>query len=289
MFGYITIDKMELKFKEYYRYRGYYCGLCKTLKRNYGEISRFTLNYDMTFLVLLLTSLYEPVSTIGNERCYVHPTKKQMIISNEIMDYVAAINVILAYHKLMDDWKDEKSIKSLSGMGLLKRQYNKAKSDYEVLDQLIQSRLEELHKLEKKEEDNIDLVSNIFASIMSKIFVYKEDIWQPYLEKIGFAFGKLVYLLDAVDDLEEDQKKERYNPLKYNNHISKDELYDLLLFELSIVDEEMDKLPLIMDKSIIDNIFYSGIMKRINACLKREQMAVNEEELNDYVESKTLI
>lgn len=288
MFGYITIDKMELKFKEYYRYRGYYCGLCKTLKRNYGEISRFTLNYDMTFLALLLTSLYEPLSKVENQRCYVHPTKKQMIISNEVMDYVAAINVILAYHKLMDDWNDEKSIKSLSGMGLLKRQYNKAKAAYGELDQFIEIKLKELHKLETEEEDNIDQVSNIFATIMAKVFVYKEDIWQPYLEKIGFAFGKLVYLLDAIDDLDEDQKKGRYNPLKFNKQISIDELYDLLLFELSIVDEEMDKLPLVMDKSIIDNIFYSGIMKRINSCLKREQMLNYDEVSNDYLETESI-
>ncbi|MDF2615785.1 MAG: hypothetical protein K0Q47_440, partial [Sedimentibacter sp.] len=60
MFGYVTINKMELKFKEYYSYRGYYCGLCKSLKTEYSNLSRFTLNYDMTFLILLLSSLYEP-------------------------------------------------------------------------------------------------------------------------------------------------------------------------------------------------------------------------------------
>jgi len=75
MFGYVTIDKMELKFKEYYSYKGYYCGLCKCLKTKYSNKSRLTLNYDMTFLILLLSSLYEPENIICSERCVVHPSK----------------------------------------------------------------------------------------------------------------------------------------------------------------------------------------------------------------------
>jgi Family of unknown function (DUF5685) len=59
MFGYVTIDKPELKIKEYNRYHAYYCGLCHTLKERHGWIGQMTLTYDMTFLVLLLTSLYE--------------------------------------------------------------------------------------------------------------------------------------------------------------------------------------------------------------------------------------
>ena len=60
MFGYITVDKPEMKVKDFYRYKAYYCGLCKSLQENYGLKGRVTLSYDVTFLVLVLTSLYEP-------------------------------------------------------------------------------------------------------------------------------------------------------------------------------------------------------------------------------------
>ena len=51
MFGYVKINKMDLTFREYEHYRGYYCGLCKYLKDNHGEISRLSLNYDITLLI----------------------------------------------------------------------------------------------------------------------------------------------------------------------------------------------------------------------------------------------
>ena len=66
MFGYLTINKNDLKVKEYEEYQSYYCGLCKVLKERYGHIGQMTLTYDMTFLVILLTGLYEkePIENI---------------------------------------------------------------------------------------------------------------------------------------------------------------------------------------------------------------------------------
>ena len=58
MFGYISINKAEMKFKDYDVYHSYYCGLCKVLKECYGRIGQVTLSFDMTFLVILLTGLY---------------------------------------------------------------------------------------------------------------------------------------------------------------------------------------------------------------------------------------
>ena len=54
MFGYVMANRPELKIREYDRYRAYYCGLCRALKKEYGLLGRLTLNYDMTFLVMLL-------------------------------------------------------------------------------------------------------------------------------------------------------------------------------------------------------------------------------------------
>ena len=54
MFGYIVVNKPEMKFREFDVYQSYYCGLCKSLKDNYGKRGQMTLSYDMTFLALLL-------------------------------------------------------------------------------------------------------------------------------------------------------------------------------------------------------------------------------------------
>lgn len=276
MFGYIMIDKPELKVKEYYRYRAYYCGLCKALKKHYGEVSRLTLNYDMTFLSLLLTSLYEPETEYKPQRCLLHPTQKRYMISNDVLKYTAAVNVILAYYKFIDDWNDDRSIVGLTGMAGLKRAYKKAQNDYKELDQSIGENLKALNKLELEKSPDIDAVSNLFADTMADIFGHRKDAWQQSLRKIGFSFGKYIYLLDALDDLEEDEKKDRYNPLRFTNLEITDSIKEVLYFELGIIQEEMDKLPLLMDKGILDNILYGGIAKRLRSRLDGKDI-MNEE------------
>ena len=76
MFGYVTVYKPELKIKDYTKYRAYYCGLCRVLMEDYGITGQLTLSYDMTFLVILLTSLYENDTNFMLKRCKVHPVKK---------------------------------------------------------------------------------------------------------------------------------------------------------------------------------------------------------------------
>ena len=114
MFGYVVAQKSELKMREYYKYKAYYCGLCKVLREKYGLAGQMTLTYDMTFLIVLLTSLYEKDNRQEEFRCVVHPLKKQKMLVNEITEYAADMNIILTYYKLLDDWQDEKSKKSLA-------------------------------------------------------------------------------------------------------------------------------------------------------------------------------
>ena len=73
MFGYVIVNKGDLTFREFDVYHSYYCGLCRVLKENYGLTGQMSLNYDMTFLVLLLTSLYEPETTYDMKKCIAHP------------------------------------------------------------------------------------------------------------------------------------------------------------------------------------------------------------------------
>ena len=121
MFGYVVINKPELKFKEFDVYKGYYCGLCHCLKERYGITGQVTLTYDMTFLSLLLTSLYEAPVTEEHHRCISHPQGKHLMISSSYTDYVADMNVVLAYFKARDDWHDDKNIIKLAFSSILKR------------------------------------------------------------------------------------------------------------------------------------------------------------------------
>lgn len=277
MFGYVTIDKMELKFKEYYSYKGYYCGLCMSLKNKYNNFSRLTLNYDMTFLILLLSSLYEPENNIYNSRCIVHPTKKQLIIQNEITEYAAGINIILSYYNLKDNWDDEKDVKSLVIARMLKRNFKKASQELVLKSEKIQERLLNISMFEKQNTDDIDEVSNEFGHLMEEIILYKTDVWENTLRKIGFFLGKYIYLLDAYEDIEKDKKNNSYNPFN-NLKVENIDKYakEILMLNLSFLSEEVEKLPLVQDKEIIENIIYSGILMKIKNTSADEKGELDE-------------
>lgn len=272
MFGYVKVNKMDLTYREYEHYRGYYCGLCKCLKDNHGEISRLSLNYDITFLVLVLTSVYKPKSKVIEEGCITNPFKKKKKIINEITEYAASMNVLLAYYKLEDNLKDDKGLKDIISYNLYKNKLKRAYEKYPKKAEIIKEQLDILYNLEMQKNTNIDLVSNTFGNLMSEIFAYKEDEYESELRRIGFNIGKYIYLLDAYEDLDKDYKKGRYNP--FIDYIDqKEELKQrvdkLISLCLGMLSNSIDRLNLKMNTGIIENIVYSGVYLRYQNILNK--------------------
>ena len=272
MFGYVRINKMDLTFREYENYKGYYCGLCKYLKENHGEISRLGLNYDITFLIVILTAIYKPKPSIFQERCVVSPFKKKKKIINEITEYAASMNVLLTYYKLEDNLLDDKGIKDIFAYNLYKNKLNLAHNKYPQKSKIIKEQMNLLNKLEQEKEYNIDKVSNTFGEIMGEIFAYKTDKYEEDLRKIGFNIGKYIYILDAYEDLEEDYKKGRYNTfIEYINN--KEELKQrvdrLVSMSLGLLSSSINNLNIQVNRGIIENIVYSGVYLRYKNILNK--------------------
>ena len=272
MFGYVRINKMDLTFREFDYYKGYYCGLCKYLKENHGEVSRLSLNYDITFLILILTALYKLDSDITYERCIANPLKKKMRIVNEITEYAASMNILLSYYKLEDNLYDDNGIKDKLAYELYKGKLKKAYEKYPQKAEDIKQQLGNLRELEKQESKSIDKVSNTFGNLMGEIFVYKKDEYEQNLRNIGFNLGKYIYILDAYEDLEEDNKKGRYNP--FMDYIDKKEelknkVDRLISMSLGMATKNIEQLNLEFNKSIIDNIIYSGVYLRYKSILEK--------------------
>lgn len=272
MFGYVRINKMDLTFREFDYYKGYYCGLCKYLKENHGEVSRLSLNYDITFLIVILTALYKLDSDITYERCIANPLKKKMRIVNEITEYAASMNILLSYYKLEDNLYDDNGIKDKLAYELYKGKLKKAYEKYPQKAEYIKQQLGNLRELEKQESKSIDKVSNTFGNLMEEIFVYKKDEYEQNLRNIGFNLGKYIYILDAYEDLEEDNKKGRYNP--FIDYIDKKEelknkVDRLISMSLGMATKNIEQLNLEFNKSIIDNIIYSGVYLRYKSILEK--------------------
>lgn len=170
MFGYVVVNQPELKIKEFDIYKGYYCGLCHSLKKRHGILGQLTLTYDMTFLSMLLTALYEPEIFDKMHHCVAHPLRKRRFIFSKYTDYVADMNIILSYYKSLDDWKDDHSLIKLAFAKLIKTNNN----DYLEKSQAISSLLDELGTREKENETSIDVMAGIFGKILSILFVPKK-------------------------------------------------------------------------------------------------------------------
>lgn len=207
MFGYVTVNKGDLTFNEFDVYRSYYCGLCRSLYEQYGLGGQLTLSYDMTFLVMLFDSLYEPETTKERIKCIVHPFKKQPARRNEFTDYCADMNVLFTYYKCRDDWQDERKAGRMAFGKLLEKGYRRVCAKYGEKAKKIDLCLRELAAEEKKGNQDIDLMSGIFGRIMAQIMTVRKDEWYDDLYEMGYFLGKYIYLLDAYEDIKEDLKK----------------------------------------------------------------------------------
>ncbi len=266
MFGYVVINEQELKVREVSQYRSYYCGFCRRLKSKYGFLGQMTLSYDMTLLILLLTDLYDAKDEVGETRCIAHPLEKHTTRINEFTDYAADMNLILSYYSSSDDWRDEHKLHKLLLSKLLKKKSDKASIDYGHKAAVIKDRLDRLQEAEGQNEENIDRVAGYFGDIMAELFAVREDEWEEPLRQMGFYLGKFIYIMDAYDDLEKDEKSGSYNPLKTtaSRPDYDDYCYQILTMMISRSCEAFELLPCVELLPIIRNILYSGVWSRYN-------------------------
>ena len=115
MFGYVIPNQAALSPEAQARYRAAYCGLCRCIGALHGTRGRLTLSYDLTFLDLLLCSLYEGESACatGCDHCPIHPIRKVEWRSSGPTDYCADLSVALHYYNAQDKWNDDHSLLGL--------------------------------------------------------------------------------------------------------------------------------------------------------------------------------
>lgn len=282
MFGYVTICEPELKMKDWRKYRAYYCGLCKSLRERHGHLGQMTLSYDMTFAVILLTSLYESEPAVSEHRCKTHPLKKQKMLQNEMTEYCADMNVLLTYYHMKDNWEDEKKFSGLAGAAALKRKAGDIARRYPRQSREILQELKNLAAYEAADSQNIDEPAGCFGRLMAELFVYREDAWEKTLRDIGFFLGKFIYIMDAYEDLEKDMQEGCYNPLRRSyeeNHgktgpdAYETRCYEMLCMMIAEASAAFEKLPCLWDADILRNILYAGVWAKFQKLQEKGQPA----------------
>ncbi|HKK95734.1 MAG TPA: DUF5685 family protein [Anaerovoracaceae bacterium] len=278
MLGYVKAYIPELKVREKELYNAYYCGICKSIERRYGQIPRLVLSYDSVFLAMLIEAFREKSEVVNMERCITHYVKKRpMIRDNDGVDFAADMTLLLAYYNFSDDIKDESALKGRIGRSLLKKSFKAIKNTYPEVANNIEKLLKELEELEKNKCDNLDLIGEKFGEVMEVIFLKGTSKDEPSvarpISEISKHLGRWIYLIDAYDDIEKDIENGNYNPLIYRfsygentkvkefkEYIKVDVEFNLYHY-LSYLSNAFDLLEIEKNKQILGNIINLGLMK----------------------------
>lgn len=260
MFGYVTASFKELTKEQQHRYNSVYCGICRRIQAQSGNVARLTLRYDMAFLALLLMSLYEPEEVSGKNACLPHPLTKKPWVDNPYIRYAADMNVALAYYNCLDDWHDDGSRSAKQMAKLLETHLPEIESRYPRQCKAIRECICQLSKMEKENCPNPDEPAACFGELMAQLLVYKEDLWAPALRQMGDSLGRFIYLLDAALDYDKDEKKEKYNPyLAMGTGKDWARWEEYLVLTMGRCTTAFEMLPLVQDKALLNNILYSGV------------------------------
>lgn len=267
MFGYVRPLTAELRVRELEDYKAVYCGLCRTMGKRYGFLARFTLNYDFTFLAMVLAYGAEPCR-VSQCRCPAHPfRKRKMCHGMPALEVAADESLILSVQKLRDDVADHRFFHGLPArvaLLFLKPAYRKAAQARPEFDREVTKCLEELHTLERERSPSLDRPADTFARILQ---VAAPDTGEKSrnraLDQMLYHVGRWIYLIDAWDDLEKDVEAGAYNPIheryqgREKTHV--EDMRTTLLHSRNLATAAYELAKAERWDSILSNILYLGL------------------------------
>ncbi|MDE6967627.1 MAG: hypothetical protein K2P12_03130 [Clostridia bacterium] len=274
---------MNMFMKDYYNYRAYYCGLCKRIGKDCGQLMRISTNYDMVFFDMFCHAVLDVKPQYNDEPCILSPKKKRVTIGDELTDKIVDINTLLIYYKLLDDKLDSKKAsisKSLARNLVVSGKYKKAKNNFPALDSFLDREYARLRQMENENKASIDMLADPFANMLREAGkTILGDKSTSYIEDMFYFLGKWVYIIDAVDDTENDFKNKEFNPFfvgyEYQNQdkFFEDrgkELEFLLKSSYNSICNAYKNIELKFNKGAITNIIWYGILMRTEDILGRK-------------------
>lgn len=277
MFGYITPLKSELKVREYEVFKAYYCSLCKELGRRCGKHAQFLIQYDCAFLALLLDAVTEKQPEFHKGRCAYNPLKAKMVVlKNSAAEYAADVNMLLAYYKMKDDYRDDRTLKALWALLFWGHAGRRAARRQQRAAEAIRANISRLSLLEQENCDCVDEMADCSGAMLREVFFAFSG--NETLGDLGYNLGRWVYLIDACDDMEKDAMSGSYNVFLRRfgeaglpGGGKREEIAFALHFSLARAAEDFEKLEIYRNRGILENILYAGVLQKTNGILQRQE------------------
>lgn len=267
MFGFASADPAALTEEQRRRYRGVYCGVCRAMGEGRAFYHRAALTYDFVLPALLLSTVNGCDFTERELRCGVHPVKRHIVLENRYTAYAADMNVLLAYYNFEDDLRDEGGLRDKLSTAAFRQAAVKLSARYPAQSEAIKTCLSSLSAMESENEMRPDRPAAAFGALLGAVFAEGSESMKPELFAFGMALGRVVYLMDAAVDIQEDLRKKRYNPLVRIGFAAGERLLE---GELAACTAAFEAIPCgETDREIVRNILFSGIWRQYE--IKRQR------------------
>ena len=284
MFGYLQVQKSELLVREWESYKAVYCGLCKQMGKDYSFLTRLSLSYDCTFYAMLLMSLDRSCTGFEKGRCKFNPLKKCQfaVTQSDCFSKASAFSVISAYYKLKDDLADSGFFKKLAVrlvQPFFSRWHKKAAKRYPQLEMLVAEMMQAQAQAEQNPETGLDASAQPTAHMLGSVLALEasDDLQKRVLYEFGYHIGRWIYLIDAADDMEKDEKHRNFNPF-----LRSDE-QDMQAYQTAVLNQSLARafdaynlLTFIDFKGILDNMMLYGFPSKQNTVVYRLKEEEND-------------
>lgn len=277
MFGYVLPDKPNMFMKDYVLFRAYYCGLCHSMKKESGQVARFTVNYDAAFIALFFHDLLREKVSVVEKGCILNPKKRPVIDKTPLMAEIARLNLILAGMKLRDDKADgeHRFFRRIA----FARQIKKARRGSPELAALADECFEKQNK-EEKSGAFLNAAAEPFSDMMRRVFRFlAKKKTSVAVEQIGYMLGKYVYFMDALDDYDEDAKKGRFNAFRRTfgtatfaelMSVKGEEIRFIMEDIVKCVEDAYREIEMGENEGVVTNVLWYGLRWRIKTVLDKE-------------------
>jgi len=278
LLGYIKACRPELKPKEYEIYKGVYCSLCRNLGRRYSPFAQLLLSYDFSFLALLRLATVPEEPDFVPKRCPYNPLHKcPGCGKNANIDFCADAVIIISYYKLLDNIQDSgffKKILYFLCYPPLAWMHRKAARAAPRLEEIVWSSIQRQNQIESRSAVSLDEAADPSAEMIAGIFSLGEcdEAQKARKRRLGYLLGRWVYLMDALDDWEDDLKDGVFNPLKEKVAQSGPEALSAyagqtITLTAGAACEALAQLRVARFQGILENILYDGLTDSLQTVL----------------------
>lgn len=260
------------------------CGLCLALRDDHGQLSRTATNYDgLVVSVLAAAQSHECASTRRAGRCPLRGMRGAQVANGPGAHLAATVSLMLASAKISDHIEDgdglyaRRGVRALAGRVAEHWQHSASKTGTGL--GLDSTELATVVTRQREVEDAAGPGSDVLsvtrpteeatgeAFAHTAVLAGRPTNTEP-LREAGRLFGRIAHLLDAVEDIEQDKKKNSWNPLTATGtgtdrarELCDDALLGvrLALEEVEFVDDRLTRALLVGElHRAVDRVFSHG-------------------------------